>query len=254
MSAKGNGQRFNVHKNANYTVMPNCHLQERRLSLKAKGLLSVILSLPPDWDYSIAGLVAICKENETAVKSALKELKAFGYLRVTKLMPGDTESGRIEYSYDIFEQPSVEVMEENLAIEKQGIENLGVENQGQLNTNESNTNELNTKEEKTIKEFKSEFEEIWKSYPKKQGKANALKAYIKARKNGAERAIIEVGLSNYIRYIEMNHIEPRFIKQGSTWFTQECWNDEYIQTQAQHAPQQSTLTPEEEAWRKQLEV
>lgn len=123
-----------------------------------------------------------------------------------------------------------------------------------IDNNIQDDNKMINNNDQLASEFKSEFEEIWKSYPKKQGKASALKAYIKARKNGSEKAIIEVGLSNYIRYIEMNHIEPRFIKQGSTWFTQECWNDEYIQTQAQHAPQPKTITPEEEAWRKQLEV
>lgn len=54
-----------VNKTNNYTVMSNYHLRNRELSLKAKGLLSLMLSLPDDWDYSIAGLVAICKENET---------------------------------------------------------------------------------------------------------------------------------------------------------------------------------------------
>ena len=57
--------------------MSNVHLKDNRLTLKAKGLLSVCLALPDDWDYSIAGLVAICKENETAVKTAMKELKDY---------------------------------------------------------------------------------------------------------------------------------------------------------------------------------
>lgn len=136
---------FRVYKNDNYTVMSNTHLKDKNMSLKAKGLLSVILSLPESWDYSINGLVAICKENVTAVRSALDELKELGYLKVTKKMPNETESGRIEYIYDIFENPI-----EKQDTEKQGIENLHVESQGienhtQLNTKESNTNKLNTK-------------------------------------------------------------------------------------------------------------
>ena len=129
---------FRVNKNSNYTVMSNHHFKDKNLSLKAKGLLSQMLSLPPDWDYTIAGLCAINKENETAIKSALEELKENGYLKVSKLLPNQTESGRIEYVYDIFEQP------QNLGIEKQGIENLGLENQVQLNTNKLSTKELNT--------------------------------------------------------------------------------------------------------------
>ena len=71
---------FKIEKNKNYTVMSNYHLRDKNLSLKAKGLLSFMLSLPEDWDYSINGLVSICKEEETAIKSALKELKINKYL------------------------------------------------------------------------------------------------------------------------------------------------------------------------------
>ncbi|MBO4865458.1 MAG: hypothetical protein J5582_02645 [Ruminococcus sp.] len=89
-----------VNKNANYTVMSNYHLRSTNLSLKAIGLLSKVLSLPENWDYSISGLTDICKEKETAIKAALDELKHCGYLVVTKLMPNETNSGRIEYTYN----------------------------------------------------------------------------------------------------------------------------------------------------------
>ena len=131
---------FRVNKTKNYTIMSNTHLKDRRLTLKAKGLLSMMLGFPEDWNYSIAGLVAICKENETAIKSALEELKKTGYLVVTKMMPNETNSGRIEYIYDIFEQPC-ELQEEGM----QGVENLSVENPSQLNTKKLNTKKLNKK-------------------------------------------------------------------------------------------------------------
>ena len=146
-----------VNKTDNYTVMSNTHFREKDMSLKAKGLLSLMLSLPDGWDYSIAGLVAMCKENESAIKSTLDELKQFGYLAVAKKLPNETASGRIEYEYTIYERPhgKQEVEKqgvENLGVEFLGVENQGVENQGQLNTNISNTKELNTKEEKRKKE------------------------------------------------------------------------------------------------------
>lgn len=133
-----------VEKTKNYTVMSNYHFKEKTMSLKAKGLLSLMLSLPDNWDYSITGLVAICKENETAIKSALKELQQFGYVKVDKIMPDKTESGRIEYVYNIYEQPKQDT-------KKQGVENLPIEIQGvekhvQLNNNKSNINKLNTKD------------------------------------------------------------------------------------------------------------
>ena len=60
-----------VNKTKNYTIMSNYHFYEKEMSLKAKGLLSLMLSLPDEWDYSINGLVSICKENETSIKSTL---------------------------------------------------------------------------------------------------------------------------------------------------------------------------------------
>lgn len=132
-----------VHKTKNYTVMSNTHLRDKSLSLKAKGLLSVMLSLPDNWDYSIAGLVAICKENETAVKSALNELKDNNYVVVTKENPTKSNGGRIKYTYEVYEEPYKQ------KIEKQDTENLGVEHQqveihGQLSTDRLSTERLNT--------------------------------------------------------------------------------------------------------------
>nr|DAQ31523.1 MAG TPA: Dna polymerase B [Caudoviricetes sp.] len=149
---------FRTHKNQNYTVMSNYHLKEKNMSLKAKGLLSVMLSLPDDWDYSLAGLVAICKENETSVKSAIKELKDFGYIRIDKLMPNETESGRIEYVYNVFEQPQDISKQGNKkqALENQPLENQPIENQVQLNTKKQNTKELNTKKIKNKKNSKKD--------------------------------------------------------------------------------------------------
>ena len=65
---------FRVEKNANYTVMSNYHLRDKSLSLKAKGLLSQMLSLPEDWDYTLSGLASINKEGKDAIRSAVKEL------------------------------------------------------------------------------------------------------------------------------------------------------------------------------------
>ena len=231
----GNSQRFNVHKNDNYTIMSNYHLRERDMTLKAKGLLSVILSLPADWDYSIAGLVAISKENETAIKSALNELKRFGYLKVTKHMPNETESGRIEYAYDIYEQPSDKIAKENLALDKQGIENLGLENQGQLNTNKTITKNQNTNNKEnndqpakpSDQELNREFEDLWHLYPRKQGKAKALEAYKRARKAGVDKTIVLDGITRYNAQIKANKTKAKYIMQGSTWFNGKRWEDEF---------------------------
>lgn len=181
-----------MNKTKNYTVMSNEHLKDKRLSLKAKGLLSVMLSLPYTWDYSISGLVAICKESETAVKSTLNELKSCGYLVVTKKMPNETESGRIEYVYDIFEKAQTEKQPvEKQGVEKQGVENLGVESLGvenvrQLSTKESSTYESNTYESNTDNEKKegkrAGYDEIIASYTENGELRSALVEFVKMRK------------------------------------------------------------------------
>lgn len=143
---------FRVNKTKDYTVMSNHHLRDKALSLKAKGLLSMMLALPEDWDYSVNGLVAICREDVRAVKSALAELKEQGYLVVTKLYPNG-ERKRIEYVYDIFERPQEARSQEvqNVAVENVPLQNVELQNVTQLNTKESNTKGLNTDHKKERK-------------------------------------------------------------------------------------------------------
>lgn len=127
-----------VVKNQNYTVMSNIHLREKEMSLKAKGLLSVVLALPDTWNYSVSGLKSILKENETAINSTLAELKKFGYLEVIKKFPNETDSGRIEYDYIFYENPQKQLLE-NQPLEVQYVENPIL-----LNTNIINTKKINT--------------------------------------------------------------------------------------------------------------
>ena len=171
---------FRVNKTSDYTVISNYHLREKEMSLKAKGLLTLMLSLPENWDYSISGLASICAENETAIKTGLKELKKFGYLRISKIFPSKERGNKkIEYIYEIFEKPLGEDKRqkeqeiekrplEKQKVENQGVENLplesqAVENQGQLSTKELNTNKLNTKEVST-KEYIHVKNEFSRSY------------------------------------------------------------------------------------------
>ena len=158
---------FRVNKNKNYTVMSNYHLKDANMSFKAKGLLSMMLSLPDDWDYSIAGLSKISKENERAIKTILGELKELGYLRIVKLMPNETKSGRIEYIYDIYEMSVYKKQEyqkqgvEFQEVEKQQVEKQEVEKVGQINTNIQNNKKTNTKKQNTnIKREYGEFKNV----------------------------------------------------------------------------------------------
>lgn len=74
---------FRVEKTKDFTIMSNHHLRNTELSLKAKGLLSLMLSLPEDWDYTTKGLAHICKDGVDSITTALKELERHGYLRTS---------------------------------------------------------------------------------------------------------------------------------------------------------------------------
>lgn len=123
-----------VQKTANFTVMSNYHFKEKKMSLKAKGLLSLMLSLPDDWDYSISGLVKLSKDGKDSVMSALGELEKFGYLVRERTVD---EKGRFSgIEYNIFEEPQPQnPVAVSPISEEQNWENPNSEEPPQLNTN-----------------------------------------------------------------------------------------------------------------------
>ncbi len=94
---------FRVDKTANFTVMSNIHLKDKNLSFKAKGLLSVILSLPPEWDYTFTGLAHVAADGVDSVRTAVRELEKFGYITRRQLRD---ERGRMSQNeYRVYENP-----------------------------------------------------------------------------------------------------------------------------------------------------
>lgn len=132
---------FRVERTGDYTVMSNHHLKNRALSLKAKGLLSLILSLPDDWDYTLRGLAYISLESVDSVRRAVTELENEGYITRTRTRD---EQGRLRGTeYIIREQP---VSEEPIS-EKPVSEKPILENPTQLNINIYNKNKSSVYEE-----------------------------------------------------------------------------------------------------------
>ena len=130
---------FRVEKNKGYTVMSNHHLRNKELSLKAKGLLSQMLSLPEDWDYTLAGLSLINREKIDAIREAVRELENAGYIQRSRERD---EKGRLRgTTYVIYEQPpklDLPTLEkptlDNPTLEKPMLEKPTLENPMQLNT------------------------------------------------------------------------------------------------------------------------
>jgi len=146
---------FRVEKTCDYTIMSNHHLKNRGITLKAKGLLSLILSLPEDWNYTTRGLAAICKEGVDSIGNALRELEDAGYIVRNKLRD---DKGRIkDTEYVIYEQPQeVHTDQANASLPRTEnpdmekpvtdmsyTESPGTEMPAQLNTNRLNTKRAN---------------------------------------------------------------------------------------------------------------
>ena len=177
-------------KNANYTTISNVFLRDKELSLKAKGLLATILSLPENWDFSIKGICTTIKEGTTAVYSAIDELKERGYCKV---VTNRNEKGMIVGNdYTFYEDPS--------------MENLNVGNKTQINTNISLPNTKDTdnkeknKEEETNKEL---FEQCWIAYRRKGKKGKSLPYWKKLTES--EKQMVLPHIKAYVTSRELQY-------------------------------------------------
>ena len=143
---------FRVEKAKGYTVMSNHHLRNHALSLKAKGLLSQMLSLPEDWDYTLQGLAQINKESIDAIREAVRELERAGYIKRSRERD---ERGCLRGTiYTIYEQPQTQPEPEKPAqavpalvqptLEKPMLDSPALENPTQLNTKRKNKERQNT--------------------------------------------------------------------------------------------------------------
>ena len=129
---------FRVEKNRDYTTMANFHLRDRNLSLKAKGLLSLMLSLPDDWEYSVVGFAQICKDGVSCIRATLKELQENHYLTLEQSRDENGRMSRNEYT--IYEKP---LTEKPCAENPQAV-NPYAENLTQLSNKKSSTDIQNT--------------------------------------------------------------------------------------------------------------
>ena len=131
---------YRVQRTRDYTVMSNYHLKDKGLTLKSKGLLSMILSLPEEWNYTTRGLASICKEGVDAIGSALKELETAGYI-VRRQLRGT--NGRItDTEYVIYEQPQPDMSQPDTAspdTENPDMVKPDTEKPAELNIEKSNT-------------------------------------------------------------------------------------------------------------------
>ena len=227
-----------VSKDRDFTRISNYMFRDKALSSTAIGVLCRILSLPDDWNFSVRGLIAICKESDTAIRSALKELSDAGYYEVTKER---REHGRFEFVYNIYEVPKdvfpdmvsphmdSPYMEnphmENPHMESPNVELPHMEIVPQLTTNISTTKELTTKKSTTRKRKRSLMDMV-AEYTEHDGIRESLAGFIDMRKTIkkplSERALKMI--MNKLDKIAKSDDEKVLIVNQSVLH---CWQDVY---------------------------
>lgn len=218
-------------------------------SLKDKGKLMYKDRIP----YSIEMLAKLTRHDPDTVRRAIEIFQQMGIIEILDngaifmmdienyIGKSSTEADRrraydrriaaekkllLENTSEKSCEKSCEKSHEHIDIELDTDTNLNTN----LNTNLEQDNKIviaSANDSVSKSQFEKEFNVIWNDYPNKKGKANALKSYLKARKKGATKEDIYNGLQKYIKYIKLEKVDQQYIKHGSTWFAQECWNDDY---------------------------
>lgn len=186
---------FRVNKTKNYTVLSNHHFKEKDMSLKAKGLLSLMLSLPDDWNYSIAGLVSLSKDGKDSVMAALAELEKFRYLNRVRTTNSKGQFSGVEYN--IYEEPQPE----NPVAEKQNSDNQNAEKSNSGKPPLLNTKFTKNLSNKVIKELNTkeiEMEAIIISSVSNESLRDLYRDYIEMRE-GINAPLTERGLKMLIQ-------------------------------------------------------
>ena len=224
-----------VIKNENYTQMSNFHLRDKRLSLRAVGLLSKMLSLPPDWDYTVAGLSAICKEGKDAIRAALNELEDAGYMTRYQTHSDTGKFDRNEYL--IREEPSP-LSGFPSTVSPSTVFPL-TENPTQINKDLNNNLDINPpispqggasapdkpRRVRSIPKHEPEmFARLWKKYPRGEDKASAIREWDRLKPDRELMMTMSAALER-----DMNSDEWRRgigIPYLCRWLSRRRWEDE----------------------------
>ena len=239
---------YRIHKEDNYVIVDKAFLMNEKISLKAKGLLALLLSYPDNWQFYEAEIVQHAADKANSLSSGLKELIENGYI-VRKL--GKDETGKFKgYEYHIYEKPITEkpIMEKPITekpitekpiTEKPITEKPITENPVLLNnkdTKNKDTKNKNTKNKNTktasSPELASEFKEWYSKYPHPRNEQQTMKNYIKARKTYSAEQLM-TALNNYLAEIEEQHTDKRYIKHSTNFVGQEQAFVDYLDTPAQ---------------------
>ena len=209
---------YRIHKEDNFVIIDKAFLLNEEISLKAKGLLALLLSYPDNWQFYKAEIVQHTTDKENSLNSGLKELIENGY--IVRKQRKD-ENGKFEgYEYHVYEKPSTE----KPSTEKPILLN-------NKNTKNKNTKNKNTKTTPSP-ELVSEFKEWYSKYPHPRNEQQTMKNYINTRKTYSAEQLMSA-LDNYLADIEKNNTDKRYIKYSTNFVGREQAFVDYLNTPAQ---------------------
>lgn len=214
MGNDSNGAVVRVHKNKNYTVMSNKHLLDKDLSLKAKGLMSLILALPDDWNYSIGGLTTLSNDGRDAVSSTLKTLQKFGYVAIEKVR----EQGQFKSIYHIFENPEENIFTDtDFPLRLNRCSSAESENPQQQNNNNQDTYNQDTNKQILLIENASVFGplDLFELYKKECSIFPQPMELTDKRKQKAQKRLIKKPAREFWEKVFKNANASDFVKNNS---------------------------------------
>ena len=221
---------YRIHKEDNFVIIDKAFLLNEEISLKAKGLLALLLSYPDNWQFYKAEIVQHTTDKENSLNSGLKELIENGY--IVRKQRKD-KNGKFEgYEYHVYEKPSTE----KPSMEKPSTEKPILLNN--KNTKNKNTKNKNTKTTPSP-ELVSEFKEWYSKYPHPRNEQQTMKNYINTRKTYSAEQLM-TALNNYLAEIEEQHTDKRYIKYSTNFVGQEKAFVDYLDTPAQPALTEET--------------
>jgi hypothetical protein len=205
-----------------YTQIPNEWVRDARLSFKARGLLTLVMSHSRGWSLSINSLAVQNQEGKDAIRTAINELEKYGYLTRSQV----NEAGRFGEAVWTTHDPADLPMAENPM------------------TDNPTPKKNNLKEEqvKNTTVQSAEFDEFWNEYPKKEGKKPAFKAFTSALR----RASFEDILAGVIRYKTSDKVQRGFIMLASRWLNEDHWEDYHAPSADSEAAERARLRRERE--------
>ncbi|MDT2781408.1 helix-turn-helix domain-containing protein [Vagococcus fluvialis] len=218
---------------AYYAIIPSNVRYDEELSPNAKLLYGEISALCNQHGYCWASneyFASLYKVSKISISKWVNQLKEKGYVFVKmNYKPGTKEI--LNRHISLVEYPIKEKFNTSITKVKEPIKEKFKDNIT-INNTTNNIEHLPDAEDKSS--LTSRFESIWDYYPKgrKQGKEKAFKSYKKAIQEGTTDQEIIKGIESYKKQIKLQQTELKFIKQGSTWFNNKCWNDEYITKQS----------------------